>query len=86
MTEKFPIQQQTEPGIGGNVHVPRGEVPWEVADIAYKSYSARYGTSQSLERLAERAGFGWEEFAEHLLEGMQMLRDEYREQYRRAFR
>ncbi len=32
-------------------------VPWEIAERAYSVYSARYGTSQSLKRLAERGGF-----------------------------
>ena len=33
-------------------------VPWWLAEIAYEYYSSRHGTSQSLERLAERGGFG----------------------------
>lgn len=36
-------------------------IPWETAEVIYAMYSARYGTSQSLERLAERSGFGWAE-------------------------
>lgn len=46
----FPIQQ-SEP------------VPWGYAERAYRTYSARFGTQQSLERLAERGGFGLEEFS-----------------------
>lgn len=34
------------------------QIPWSVADLAYSVYSARYGKGQSLERLAERGGFG----------------------------
>lgn len=41
----FPIQQY-------------GRIPWEVAEEAYRVYAAKYGTSQSLQRLAERGGFG----------------------------
>lgn len=37
------------------------EIPWSVAEIAYGAYAAKYGRSQSLERLAERGGFGWSE-------------------------
>jgi hypothetical protein len=32
-------------------------IPWDVAELAYSVYSSRYGTSQSLSRLAERGGF-----------------------------
>lgn len=43
------------------VNFPRF-VPWDHAERAYKVYSRLYGTSQSLERLDERAGFGVYEF------------------------
>lgn len=33
-------------------------IPWWLAEEAYKHYSKLYGKSQSLERLAERGGFG----------------------------
>ena len=36
-------------------------IPWWLAEEAYARYSELYGTSQSLERLAERGGFGREE-------------------------
>lgn len=36
-------------------------IPWSVAEKAYGVYAARYGRSQSLERLAERGGFGTNE-------------------------
>lgn len=39
-------------------------IPWSVAEKAYAVYSARFGTYQSLERLAERGGFGWSEMDE----------------------
>ena len=38
-----------------------GTIPWAVAELAYISYAQRSGSSQSLERLAERGGFGVEE-------------------------
>lgn len=37
------------------------EIPWEIAEEAYAVYAARFGRDQSLERLAERAGFSWGE-------------------------
>lgn len=40
-----------------------GTVAWEAAEHAYRAYSARYGKDQSLERLAQRGGFGLAEFA-----------------------
>jgi len=33
------------------------QIPWSVAEKAYCAYARRYGTRQSLERLAERGGF-----------------------------
>lgn len=47
----FPIQQER-----GAAPYPT-RIPWSVADRAYSVYSAKYGRSQSLERLAERGGF-----------------------------
>ena len=44
----FPIQQG-------------GTVPWWLAEIAYEHYASLFGRGQSLERLAQRKGFGREE-------------------------
>lgn len=39
--------------------IQRGEpIPWEQAEWGYRAYAALYGTDQSLNRLAERGGFG----------------------------
>jgi hypothetical protein len=35
-----------------------GSVPIEWAEEAYKEYAAQFGTSQSLEQLGKRGGFG----------------------------
>ncbi len=48
----FPIQSQR----GAKPHPT--QIPWDIADLAYSVYSARYGREQSLEKLAERHGFG----------------------------
>jgi hypothetical protein len=42
-------------------HAPPGptSIPWSVAEKAYGAYAREYGKGQSLERLAERGGFGW---------------------------
>lgn len=42
-------------------HAPSGplQIPWSVAEIAYGAYAKECGRGQSLERLAERGGFGW---------------------------
>lgn len=45
----FPIQKATP-------------IPWSLAERAYRTYAEHYGRQQSLERLAERGGFGWSEF------------------------
>lgn len=47
----FPIQMERD----ADPHPVR--VPWNVAELAYSVYAGRYGTSQSLERLAQRGGF-----------------------------
>jgi hypothetical protein len=62
-----PIQVERYPNYG------RGEIPYEVAEEAYKEYAAKYGTSQSLERLNERGGFGWAELAILLFERCKRL-------------
>lgn len=36
-------------------------IPWSVAEKAYGVYALRFGKDQTLERLAERAGFSWSE-------------------------
>ncbi|NBD09258.1 hypothetical protein [Corallococcus silvisoli] len=51
---RFPllvIQKDLDNGI------PR-TIPWSLAERAYAVYARRYGTDQSLARLAERGGFG----------------------------
>lgn len=56
----FPIQRHY-PTQGGNKPLPRPyptQIPWSVAELAYSVYRNRYGDSQSLERLAQRGGFG----------------------------
>ena len=50
MPERFPMQDGPD-------------IDWTTAEKVYKIYSELYGTDQSLERLAERGGFGWEEVA-----------------------
>ena len=62
----FPIQGGTYRNPDGTLrrpveHYPPSTIPWWLAEEAYAYYASRYGTSQSLERLAERGGFGREE-------------------------
>lgn len=53
LTERwFPLQSERE-----YAKPQRTSIPWSVAEIAYGAYAAKYGRSQSLERLAERGGF-----------------------------
>ncbi len=54
------LRNATDPGA-----VP-GTISWAEHEEAYREYARRYGTSQSAERLAERAGFGWFELCEFL--------------------
>lgn len=44
----------------------QGFIPWALAEEAYAVYAKRYGTDQSLERLAERGGFGTDELDDML--------------------
>ena len=46
----FPIQ--------GSYHEVASNIPWWLAELAYESYVRCYGNRQTLERLAERGGFG----------------------------
>lgn len=56
-TRPFPIQSEwNSKGAWGRA--AESTIPWWLAEIAYRRYSARFGNSQSLERLAERGGFG----------------------------
>jgi len=52
----FPIQGS----LGPNRYEPC-TIPWWLAEKAYEHYSEKFGKFQSLERLAERGGFGREE-------------------------
>lgn len=58
-TEPFPIQQDSRRDMTGKMeYLKRSEIPWWLAEEAYKVYSDRFGNSQSLEELAKRGGFG----------------------------
>jgi len=59
----FPIQQEhyRDKQTGEMIHCPVSTIPWWLAQEAYGYYSNRYGKSQTLERLAERGGFGRQE-------------------------
>ncbi len=59
-TRPFPIQHgESYRDLDGRMISPRpSTVPWWLAEIAYEYYSGLYGKQQSLERLAERGGFG----------------------------
>lgn len=54
---QFPLQVERR----GKTKPGPVSVPWSVAERAWVAYAQRYGTEQSVERLAERGGFGWSE-------------------------
>lgn len=66
MSEKrFPIQgERTVEG----ARLPSTDVSWELGEIAYEAYAKTHGRRHSMERIAERAGFGISKFALLLLE------------------
>lgn len=59
----FPIQGDYQTGGGKS-----STIPWWLAEIAYKQYAKQFGNQQTLERLAERGGFGREELVMLLAE------------------
>jgi len=55
----FPIQAHHYRSEAGKmIHCKRHTIPWWLAEEAYRHYAKLFGKSQSLERLAERGGFG----------------------------
>lgn len=60
---RAPVQREYK---GKRPDKPPGTVTWEEHLKAYEGYAARYGTSQSAERLAERGGFGYWEITDML--------------------
>ena len=61
----FPIQRE-HAGYGKK---EESTIPWWLAEIAYEWYAEKYGTQQSLKRLAERGGFGRRELISLIRQG-----------------
>ena len=58
----FPIQRDNDWNKKGEMeHHPPSTIPWWLAEEAYIWYSENFGTSQSLQRLADRGRFGRKE-------------------------
>lgn len=81
---RFPIQASRIEHRDGRIEsIPATSVPWSEAEIAYETYAQLFGTQQSLERLAERGGFGRGEFTifragmmiDSMNWGLRMIRD-----------
>lgn len=53
-------------------------IPWSVAEMAWGMYAQKYGTQQSVERMAQRGGFAWSEmddlYPEWRTETMELLK------------
>ncbi len=60
---RAPVQGQRSTTRGDK---PHGTVSWAEYEKAYADYAARFGTSQSAERLVERGGLGYWEMTDHL--------------------
>jgi hypothetical protein len=67
-TRPFPIQGDTVRNPDGSKDPP-STVPWWLAEVAYKEYQRYYGGHQTLERMAQRGGFGRQELLD-LLRGI----------------
>jgi hypothetical protein len=59
--------------VQGDRQIPKGQpgheaghIAWWEHEAAYRDYSKRYGTAQSIERLNDRGGFGYAELVDHL--------------------
>jgi len=65
-TRPFPIQGNWDMESQPDRTVKSSTIPWWLAEEAYTYYSKHYGTRQSLERLAERGGFGRAELLGYL--------------------
>lgn len=63
----FPIQGK-ETCNGRDVRIP-----WGHAEEAYKEYEAQYGDRQSLDRMAERGGFGVFEIIDLLVQRIRRI-------------
>lgn len=70
--KRAPVQKEGYPGGRGHMDgkdIPlkgAGSIEWSEHLEAYAAYSARFGSEQSAERLAERGGFGYWELTELL--------------------
>lgn len=63
---RAPVQHEYVNEKRGRRAMPAGTVAWPEHVEAYVNYAARYGNSQSAERLAARGGFGYWEITEFL--------------------
>lgn len=65
--KRFPIQGERRYPHGERpVTIPPMTIPWSVAEVAFKAYDRQNFNGQTLERLAERGGFGRDEFLDLL--------------------
>lgn len=62
-TRPFPIQDGTPyRNSSGSLVFPKGcQIPWWLAEVAYKEYQKRYPNDQTIDMIAKRGGFGREE-------------------------
>ncbi len=71
-TRPFPIQGGPSYRLEGRmIYPPPSRIPWWLAEEAYAYYSERFGTDQSIERLAQLGGFGREELLHFLRRGVE---------------
>lgn len=55
------IRSRPFPVIKERGAIAPSDIPWTIAEKAYANYASRFGTQQSIERIAERGGFSaWE--------------------------
>ena len=62
----FPIQGGYNYATETRVRTDKSTIPWWLAEIAYAQYAKLGHGAQSIERIAERGGFGREELVKLL--------------------
>lgn len=67
------MSEERRAPVQGDYGIPRGKpghssgtIAWEEHELAWQAYAKRFGRDQSAERIAERAGFGYQELIDYL--------------------
>lgn len=73
-----PFPLQGERMVKGRKRVRDTHTSWSLAELAYSAYAKKFGSDQSIERMAERGGFSVSELAFFLLDACGYQVDPFR--------